>query len=329
MPVFSLFLALLMPNKHNDKYRHKFKKATYKVTNWPEYNDALRKRGDITIWFTEEAIKAWTPEKTGGRGRPKEYSELAIETCLFLRMVYSLPLRQTEGFANSLVRLMALNLDIPDFSTLSKRSINLELSHLAQTLTPGSYVIVDSTGLKVYGKSEWHQEKHDAKAKRTWRKLHIAVDEKHQILAYDITLNSIGDTTGAFDLLAQVEHDFKVVMGDGAYDSFALNEAILTKQPDAKIVIPPPSVAVISQEGNTQRDNHIRLLDELGRMAWQKQNNYGLRSHIELAILRYKKVIGPAMKARELPQQKTEGGIGTRALNRMTSLGMPASVKVK
>ncbi|HHU0102125.1 TPA: IS5 family transposase [Legionella pneumophila] len=203
------------------------------------------------------------------------------------------------------------------------------MSHLAQTLTPGSHVIVDSTGIKVYGKSEWHQEKHEAKAKRTWRKLHIAVDEKHQIIAYDITLNSIGDTTGAFDLLTQVEHDFKVVMGDGAYDSFALNEAILMKQPDAKIVIPPPSVAVISPEANTQRDEHIRFLDENGRMAWQTQHNYGLRSHIELAILRYKKIIGPAMKARQLPQQKTEGGIGTRALNRMTSLGMPVSVKVK
>lgn len=118
-------------------------------------------------------------------------------------------------------------------------------------------------------------------------------------------------------------------MGDGAYDSFDLNEAILKKQPDAKIVIPPPSVAVISQIANTQRDDHIRLLEEVGRMAWQKQNNYGLRSHVELTVLRYKKVIGPDMKARELPQQKTEGGIGSRVLNRMTSLGMPASVKVK
>ena len=130
-------------------------------------------------------------------------------------------------------------------------------------------------------------------------------------------------------LLAQVEHEFKLVLGDGAYDSFDLNEAILKKQPDAKIIIPPPSVAVISQIANTQRDDHIRLLEEVGRMAWQKQNNYGLRSHVELAVLRYKKVIGPDMKARELPQQKTEGGIGTRVLNRMTSLGMPASVKVK
>ncbi|CDZ77269.1 hypothetical protein BN59_01551 [Legionella massiliensis] len=158
-----------MPNKHNDKYRHKFKKAKYKVTNWADYNEALRKRGDITIWFTEDVIKAWKPEKTGGRGRPKDHSGLAIETYLFLRLVFSLPLRQAEGFTNSLVQLMHLELEIPDFSTHSKCSINLELSNLAQTLTPGSHVIVYSTGLKVYGKSEWHQEKHAAKARRTWR----------------------------------------------------------------------------------------------------------------------------------------------------------------
>ena len=143
-----------MPNKHNDKCRHKFKKATYKVKNWAEYNDALRKRGDITVWFTEPAIQSWIPENTGKQGRPQKYSNLAIETCLFLRMVCSLPLRQTEGFARSLVRLIGLSLNIPDYSTLSKRSINLELSELAQTLKPGSHIIIDSTGLKVYGKDE-------------------------------------------------------------------------------------------------------------------------------------------------------------------------------
>ncbi len=103
-----------MPNKHNDIYRHKFKKATYKVKNWAKYNDALRKRGDITVWFTEEAIQAWTPERTSMKGRSQKYANLAIETCLFLRIVCSLPLRQTEGFARSLVRLMGLSLDVPD-----------------------------------------------------------------------------------------------------------------------------------------------------------------------------------------------------------------------
>ena len=118
-------------------------------------------------------------------------------------------------------------------------------------------------------------------------------------------------------------------MGDGAYDSVKLTSVILNKQPGASIVIPPPSDAVISPEGTTQRDHHIRLLEEVGRIAWQKENEYGLRSHVELCILPYKKIIGPNMKAREIPQQKTEGGIATRLLNRMTSLGMPVSVKVK
>lgn len=317
-----------MPNKHNDKYRHKFKKAIYKVKNWREYNDALRKRGDITVWFTEEAIQSWIPENTGKKGRPQKYSNLAIETCLFLRMVCSLPLRQTEGFTRSLVSLMGLSLNVPDYSTLSKRSINLELSELAQTLKPGSHLIIDSTGLKVYGKDEWHQDKHGVNARRTWRKLHIGIDEKHQIIAYDITDNSKGDPTTAVDLLDQIEHSFNVVICDGAYDSVKLTNAILKKQPNASIVVPPPSDAVISKEGDTQRDQHIRLLEEVGRIAWQKENDYGLRSHAELCMLRYKKIIGPSMKAREIPQQKTEGGIGVRVLNRMTSLGMPESVKV-
>ena len=102
---------------------------------------------------------------------------------------------------------------------------------------------------------------------------------------------------GVYD---QIEHSFNVVMGDGAYDSVKLTNAILSKQPDASIVIPPPSDAVISQDGDTQRDQHIRLLEEVGRIAWQKENDYGLRSHVELCMLRYKKIIGPSMKAREI-----------------------------
>ena len=94
-------------------------------------------------------------------------------------MVCSLPLRQTERFARSLVSLMGLSLDAPDYSTPSKRSVNLELSALAQTLQPGSHIIIDSTGLNVYGKDEWHQDKHGVNARRTWRKLHAIIDEKH------------------------------------------------------------------------------------------------------------------------------------------------------
>ncbi|OED43182.1 hypothetical protein ACH42_10865 [Endozoicomonas sp. (ex Bugula neritina AB1)] len=144
-----------MPYKHNEARRHKIKKATYKVTNWSDYNKALRKRGDITVWFTDEAIAAWTPEAIKRRGAPMKYSDLAIETCLMLRQVFSLPLRQTEGFTNSLVKLMGLELQVPDYTTISKRSISLSLQRLIDSCEPGTHFLIDSTGLKVYGKDEW------------------------------------------------------------------------------------------------------------------------------------------------------------------------------
>ena len=222
-----------MPYKHNQSRRHKIEKARYQVTNWPEYNKALRQRGDITIWFTEEALAAWRPAKTGARGRPQEYSDLAIETALFLRQVFHLPLRQTEGFMNSLTRLMKSTISIPDYSSISKRSISIPRHVLSQALEPGSLVIVDSTGLKVYGKDEWHQEKHDVPARRTWRKLHLAIDEHHQVLACELTTPDVGDPSAVANLLTQIITPFETFIGDGAYDGEPVSQAVLDHQPNA------------------------------------------------------------------------------------------------
>jgi hypothetical protein len=143
-----------VPYKHSEDCRHKFEKPHYKVTNWPAYNAALKRRGDFTMWFTEEAIAEWCPAKTGARGRPTKYSNVAIETALFIRQVFHLALRQTEGFMNSLARALKVEISIPDFSCISKRSIGLPRHALSKALDPGSVVIVDSTGLKVYGRDE-------------------------------------------------------------------------------------------------------------------------------------------------------------------------------
>lgn len=315
-----------MPYKHNETHRHKIKKATYKVTNWSDYNNALRKRGDITVWFTDEAIAAWTPEPTQSRGAPMQYSDLAIETCLMLRQVFSLPLRQTEGFANSLVKLMDLDLKVPDYTTMSKRSITLSLQKLIDSCEPGTHFLVDSTGLKVYGKDEWGQEKHGTKPMRTWRKLHLAIDENHQIVASDLTGKETGDTTALPALLDQVDR-FEVFMADGAYDSDKVYQQIKQKQIDAKIVIPPPKNALPGSSQHNTRNEAVDTIKHQGRMTWQRITEYGLRALVELAVLRYKTIIGPKMKARELPQQKTEADVSVRVLNRMTNLGMPVSVK--
>jgi Transposase DDE domain len=317
-----------VPYKHNENRRHKFTKPKYKVTNWPEYNAALRRRGDITIWFTEDAIAAWRPAKTGARGRPQEYSDVAIETAIFIRQVFHLPLRQTEGFMISLALILKADISIPDFSCISKRSIALPRPVLSKAMEPGSLVIVDSTGLKVYGKDEWHQEKHDVPARRTWRKLHLAIDEKHQVLAVELTTPDVGDPTAVPDLLDQITTPFATFMGDGAYDGDPVSQAVLNKQPDAQVVIPPHKTAVCSDAGDSQRDRHIQTITQEGRIAWQRKTGYNLRSHVELAMQRYKRIIGHIMKARALPQQETEAGISASALNRMTNLGMPVSVKI-
>jgi len=130
------------------------------------------------------------------------------------------------------------------------------------------------------------------------------------------------------DLLAQIEAPFDIFMGDGAYDGEPISNAVVAKQPDATVVVPPHKTAVCSEAGNTQRDDHIRAIAEHGRIAWQKGNDYGLRSRVELAIQRYKRIIGNGMKARALPQQKTESWFSASALNMMTNLGMPVSVKI-
>ena len=300
----------------------------YKVTNWPDYNAALRRRGDITIWFAEEAIDQWHPIKTGARGRPMGYANHAIETALMIRQVFHLPLRQTEGFMNSIARLMGAAITIPDFSSISKRSIELPKHVLSKAMEPGNVVMVDSTGLTVYGKDEWHQEKHDVPARRTWRKLHLAIDENHQVLACELTTPDVGDPSAVPDLLDQITTPFETFMADGAYDGEPVSQAVLDTQPDAQVVIPPHKTAVCSERGDSQRDRHIQTIAQEGRIAWQRKTGYNLRSHVELAMQRYKRVFGNLMKARALPQQKTEAGISASALNRMNPLGMPISVKI-
>jgi len=264
-----------MPYKHNQSSHRQHKKAKYKVINWAEYTEALRRRGDITIWFSVEAIDEWHPAKIPGlRGRPLKYSDVAIECCLMLRQVYHLPLRQTEGFTRSLIQLMGLDIKAPDYSCLSKRSTSLKLQRLIDSIEPGSHVLVDSTGLKVYGKDEWHQKKHHVKPKRTWRKLHLCVDEHHQIVACDLTDKSVGDTTAVEGLLDQLD-EFDTFMGDGAYDGDPVYQVILDKNPDATVVVPPPKNAAEGASQFMQRNVHTAFINQYGRMAWQKATNYG------------------------------------------------------
>src|SRR5271166_2140930 len=192
-----------VPFKTNADRRHHIPKQRHQVTNWREYDEALRQRGSLTVWFTPAAIAAWRAEPRTTRGGQPHYSALAITTALTLRAVYRLALRQTEGLLGSIIRLLGLDLAVPDHSTLSRRAETLEVLRPQSSSEP-MHLIVDSTGLKLCGPGEWLLEKHGTRTRRTWRKLHIGVDaETGEIVAIGLTDPDVDDGAQVGPLLDQ------------------------------------------------------------------------------------------------------------------------------
>jgi len=320
-----------MPNKLNDDRRHKFEKAKYRVTNWPQYDAALVRHGDLTVWLTEEAVAAWHAPMRSARGGQRVYSDLAIETALALRLVLHLALRQTEGALRSLARLLGATIKVPDHTTFSRRSAGLTI--LPQTVARNEplHLLIDSTGLKIYGEGEWLDQKHGVRSRRHWRKLHIAVDANTQeIRACELTPDDVGDVTALPDLLDQVAAPVAAVIADGAYDGQPVYDAVAIRHPAAEVIVPPRSTAVPGQTVNpTQRDQHLQMFAQHGRRGWQQRSGYGRRSLVETAMFRYKTIIGQRLHARTLSNQQTEAKIACNVLNRIASLGMPVSVRGK
>jgi len=319
-----------MPNKHNEARRHHIPKMKFRVTNWSTYEAGLRRRGSLTLWVSDEAIAAWraAPRKTpGGQAR---YSETAIETALMVRLVFHQPLRQTEGLLGSLLDLMAVDLPVPDHTTISRRAARL--TPVLRTALPDGPVtlVIDSTGLKVYGAGEWRRDKHGVRGRRTWRKLHLAVDvATNTIVAATLTTSSEGDAGQVGPLLDQTEGPIDTVMADGAYDGEPTYQTVARHDSTTTVVIPPRSTAVPGATTEpTQRDGHIQCLADKGRLGWQRETDYGKRSMAETAMARYKRILGDHLHARELPGQQAEAAIGVAVLNRMIDAGRPISVRV-
>ena len=319
-----------MPHKFNHDRRHKIPKARYRVTNWPEYDAALVRRGDLTVWFTNEAVAAWHAPASGERGGQLIYSDIAIETGLALRLVLHQPLRQTEGALRSIAALLGVQIRIPDHTTFSRRSGGLRIWPKRIVRGEPLHVLVDSTGVKIYGEGEWLDQKHGIRSTRRWRKLHLAVDaDTHEIVAVELTTDDVGDVSMIPDLLDQIEDSVGSMTADGAYDGQVVYDAVTQRHPEAKVIIPPRSTAVPSEPPTSQRDQHLQTMAEHGRINWQRSSGYGRRSLVETAMYRYKTIIGRRLQARTLPNQQTEAKIGCNVLNRMTNLGMPVSVRIK
>ena len=224
-----------MPFKLNQNRRHHIPKQKHRVTNWPAYDAALRQRGSLTLWFSDEAIAAWRAEPRTTRGGQASYSPLAITTALTIRAVFHLALRQTEGLIGSLIGLLGLELPVPDHSTLSRRAETLEVPR-SQPGTEPIHLLVDSTGVTLCGASEWLTEKHGTKTRRSWRKLHLGVDaDTGQIVAAALTSPEADDAAQVGPLLEQISGPVASFTGDGAYDQESVYDAVAQRHPDAAV----------------------------------------------------------------------------------------------
>jgi hypothetical protein len=304
-------------------------KTKYRIRNWAMYNESLKKRGSITLWIDEDVLRAWkaAPEAVRHRGGQKQYSDGAIECLLMVKGVYHLAYRQTEGFAGSLSKLLGVVLPIPDYSTLNRRAKTLKVNLPTSEKGP-IHMVLDSTGLKVYGEGEWKVRQHGYSKRRTWRKLHLGVDEATgEIEAELLTEAGVDDAEAAAGLLKQTQAKIEQLSGDGAYDKEKVYKAAAVKRV-SKITIPPRRDAVLWEENENQphpRNENLRHIWERGRKEWKEESGYHRRSLAETAMFRFKTIFGDHLNAREAKRQKTEARVKCAALNRMTRLGMPDS----
>lgn len=262
------------------------------------------------------------------------YSDAAIQCVLMLREVFKLPLRATQGFLLSLVQLLGLPIQVPHYSTLSRRQQTLEVRLARSSHSMPRHLVIDSTGLKVYGEGEWKVRQHGISKRRTWRKLHVTVDTQTQeVVAVELTANFVGDAEVLPDLLEQLDEADQVatVSADGAYDTARCHQAVRNKGADA--LIPPREGAVEwpADDGDDTvhpRTAIVRRCAEIGKKAWKQKSGYHRRSLAETAMFRIKGLFSDKLKNRTFSAQQVEAYLRIGALNKMTGLGMPESYLV-
>jgi len=306
----------------------------YRIRNWSEYSAGLKQRGSLTFWIDESVLEDWlVPDLSGKPGASPYYSDLAILTMATVKAVYRLAGRQCQGFLASIFALMGIALSVPDHSTLSRRLSKLDVVLPLLPKEGARHVVVDSTGVKVYGEGEWKTRQHGMSKRRTWRKLHLGVDEATgEILAAVVTTNDVHDGEVLNDLLEAIEGDIEQVSTDGAYDHRHCYDEIA--QRGAKPVIPPRKDAVIWQHGNCKapphpRDENLRYIRKHGRKKWKRDSNYHRRSLAETTMFRFKAIFGGNLSSRKFDNQAVELFIKCAALNRMIQIAKPDTYEVE
>jgi hypothetical protein len=263
------------------------------------------------------------PPPSGKRGRQQSFSD-AAQTCLTLKVLVGLPLRQTTGFVQSMLRLVGLDWTVPDFSTLcrSQKTLNVSLSYRGGTGPLN--LLIDSTGVKVEGEGEWNARKHGVPKRRIWRNIHIGIDEETlEVRAVEVATNNVGDAPMHPELLDQIPEDQIIgsVTADGAYDTRKCHDAIAARS--AHAIIPPRRNAKPwkpTSAGAITRNEAVNASRYLGRTQWQQWSGYHRRSRVETKM-HFAKLMGQSLMARDFERQVAEVHIRIAILNRYTALG--------
>ena len=280
-------------------------------------------------WFDPELV--WIPPLNGKRGRQLQFSDAAVQTCLTLKVLFGMPLRQTTGFVQSLLRLVGLDWETPDFSTLCRRQKTLNVSLSYRGSSRPLNLLFDSTGIKAEGEGEWNAREHGGPKRRLWRKIHIGIDEETlAVRAVDVTTNNIGDAPMLPELLNQIppDQDIGSVTTDGAYDTRKCHEAIAAR--DACAVIPPRKNAKPwkpTSAGGIARSEAVSAQQYLGRTLWRRWSGYHRQSRVETKMHCVKR-LGQSLMATDFDRQVAEIHVRIAVLNRYTALGIPVTEPV-
>ena len=311
-------------------------KSTYRVLNWHDYNTALVKRGEFDLWIDQETLEQWRAKPTGKPGRPRAYSDQAIQSIILLKIVFALPYRAVTGLVASIFRMAGVALPVPDYTRLSRRlgSLSVDLPHLSTPNEP-LVIAIDSTGFKIYGDGEWKVRMHGAGKRRTWWKCHVAIDVGTlRIVAVESTPSNVQDCEVVDELLKQIPNPLEAAAFDGAYDTAATFSKL--EERECRPLIPPRENAVLWREeiqgmpnpGAALRNAILDAIDKLGLEGWKEESGYHCRSLVENTMYRLKQLFGGRLFSRrkEGDTMYNEVRLRAYALNVMTSLGMPYSL---
>jgi len=313
-------------------------KKEYRISNWKDYNTALKNRGNIEIWINKKVLENWyeklSKKKKRKSGRPKEYSNIAIKCALIIKFLHGFGFRQTQGFLTSLLKLLKLEIKVPDYSTVCKRQSEIDVELLRKHKNCRKlFMLVDSSGLKVFGDGEWSARQHGPSKRRTWIKIHVGVGitagNKKRIEVVEITKSNEADCKVLPKLLNKVKGKIDKTVGDGAYDNKGNYDTAIKR--GAKLIVPPRKgsntryIKGVKSPPLDARNKTVRYVHRYGMKSWKEKTSYHVRSLVENMFFRLKTTFGDKLAAHKFDNQIIEGSLKCEILNRMTEIGVAKS----